>query len=164
MLPPNLRPILKQIDQAINKAESRKDDRSKRAEEIQKKIAISIDGLTNEFKAYEAKQAETERKKNRRENITIGSLVGTTAVTLALAVIACLQWGTFEKQWQTLEKTDHTLRSGQRGLAYVKSVPWRALPKDGKIQWWALIEWENSGNTPISPAHMSLWCPRAGWL
>jgi hypothetical protein len=159
MLPPDLRPITKQIDQAIEKAESRADDRSKRAEETQKKVAIAIDSLTNEFKAYEVKQAEAERKKNRRENITIGSLVGTAVVTLALAVIAGLQWGTFEKQWQTLEKTDHTVRAGQRGFAYAKSIWWRPITQNEKLVWWGLIEWENSGNTPITPVDLELLCP-----
>src|SRR5258708_23551475 len=101
MLPLHLRIIVKQINETIDKAESRADDRSKRTNEAQKEVAIAVQSLADEFKAYEAKQGEAERRKNRRENLTIGSLIGTAAITLALAIIGGLQW-------LTLAKTDET--------------------------------------------------------
>jgi hypothetical protein len=72
--------------------------------------------------------------------------------TFLLFIVAGLQWG-------TLEKTDHTLRSGQRGFAFVKEANWLATMRGGKIFWWALPNWENSGNTPITSVDFQLACP-----
>jgi hypothetical protein len=72
--------------------------------------------------------------------------------TVALVWVAALQW-------ETLEKTDKTVRSGQRGFAYVKSVWWRPYIRNDKLVWWGLLEWENSGNTPIQPVFIELNCP-----
>ena len=105
MLPPNLRPIIKRIDDAIEKAASRADDRSKRAGESQQKVAVAVNSLSDELKTYQAKQAESERKKDLREKITIGSLVVTAAVTFALAYIACLQTGISDRTDRTLHDT-----------------------------------------------------------
>jgi hypothetical protein len=104
MLPPHLRTIIKQIDQAVDKAESGADDRSRRADKAQQEVVVAIQGLANELKAYQAKQGDAEQAKNRRENLTISSLIVTAIVTVALAIIGGLQW-------HTLEKTDRTLRN-----------------------------------------------------
>jgi Sec-independent protein translocase protein TatA len=70
MLLPNLGPIFKQVKHAINEAESRADDRSKSAEEAQQKVAVAIQSIANEFKAYEKNRkkpsAESAAEKSGR--------------------------------------------------------------------------------------------------
>jgi hypothetical protein len=103
-LPPHLRAILKHVDQAVDRVNSRADDRSESANESQQKVITAIQSIADEFKSYQTKQEEAEAAKNYREKLTIGSLLVTAVITFALAIIAALQWLTFEKQWETLEK------------------------------------------------------------
>src|SRR5260221_13783385 len=105
MLPPRLRTIINQINQAIDKTESGADDRSKRAHEAQKEVVIAIQSLADEFKTYQEKQENAEGGKRRREKWTIGSLVVTAFVTIALAYIAWLQAGISDRTDKTLHDT-----------------------------------------------------------
>jgi hypothetical protein len=86
-----------------------------------------------------------------KDPLTLFTAILATA-TVGLGLLAGLQW-------QTLEKTDHTLRSGQRGFAFVKSTWWRPYARQSGLVWWALPEWENSGNTPIMHVDIELSCP-----
>jgi hypothetical protein len=146
MLPAYLRTAIKKINEAIDKAESSANNRSKRADETQQTVVVAIQSLADEFKAYQGKQEGAESGKRRRENWTIGSLFATALVTIALAVIAALQW-------ITLEKTDHTLKDTlassnitNRPFVFAKGVTIDASVMRG--YWTFAIPVENSGNTP----------------
>src|ERR1700761_338680 len=79
-----------------------------------------------------------------------------TLFTGALAVLGFLQW-------RTLEKTDHTARSGQRAFVFVKQSNdhWTtAWQEGGTIQRSFYIEWENNGNTQTRDMKVMLFCPR----
>jgi hypothetical protein len=62
-------------------------------------------------------------------------------------------------QYCELRKTDDTTRASQRGFAYVKGTPWGQFKKGDQLFWRWLIEWENSGNTPIKLVNFALACP-----
>ena len=145
MLPPHIRAIVGQVQKAVEQATSSANDRSKRSEEAQKEIASSINSLANDFKAYQAKRDETERKKSRRENLTIFSLIATAAVTLALAVIGWLQWGTLDKTDQTLKETLAANTVAQRAFVFADGV---SIARNRPLYWDFSVEVENSGNTP----------------
>jgi hypothetical protein len=156
MLPPNLRPVIKQIEQAINKSESGADDRSKRAEESQKNIAVAINSLSANFSTYLTKQDDSERKKSRRENITIGSLVVTAVVTIALAYIACLQTGISDRTDKTLH---NTLVEANRAwlapshLEFIKAID----VADGPV---VSVHFRNVGHSPgLNLKNSSGWLP-----
>jgi hypothetical protein len=154
MLPPHLRAILKHIDETIDKTDRGADDRSKRADDLQKAVVGAIQSFVDEFKSYQAKQDGAEESKLRRENWTIGALVVTAVVTVALAGVAWLQWG-------TLEKTDHTLRAGQRAFVFVKQGAWTTGKKVGdEVNRSLAVVWENNGNSQTRDMRVSLWCPR----
>jgi hypothetical protein len=100
--------------------------------------AAAVQGLTGECSVHDAKP-EAERRKNRRENLTIGSLIATTAITLALAIIGVLQW-------LTLDKSDETNRVGLR--PYISGVGLTADVERFPLYWNLSAILENSGGTP----------------
>jgi hypothetical protein len=95
MLPPNLRYLFKQIEQAVDKANRREDERNERSAEQQAAVAISIQRLADELKTYDEKQNAREDGKRRRENKTIRSLAAAAVFTLALATVGIAQVYTF---------------------------------------------------------------------
>jgi heme/copper-type cytochrome/quinol oxidase subunit 2 len=150
MLPPNVRAIIRQVTEVIekstDKAERGADDRSKRTNESQKEVGVAIQFLADEFGRYQAKQTESERSKNRRENLTIASLVITAVITLALAILAGLQWGTLEKTDHTLKDTLTSSNVTNRPFVFAKGVTIDQTVMRG--YWTFAIPVENSGNTP----------------
>jgi hypothetical protein len=76
--------------------------------------------------------------------------------TVALAIVAVFQW-------LTLEKTDHTLRAGQRAFVFVNRPvsSWTAARKVGSETVRSFyVEWENNGNSQAKNLRVALWCPR----
>jgi len=103
--------------------------------------------------AYHRQNAErnTKRKKTVREHlyavITNSDRITQillTVFTLGLLVVGFLQWCTFKKQWATFEKTDDTLRAGERAFISVTGLEMTRLEHSIRVQ----ISFYNSGATP----------------
>jgi hypothetical protein len=81
--------------------------------------------------------------------------------TVILAFVAFLQWRTLDQQARTMERTDGTIRTGERAFVFLK------LPGDGwqkahianGITMRTLpVTWENSGYSPTRDLVVKLYC------
>src|SRR5712692_10095440 len=79
--------------------------------------------------------------------------------TAGLVVVGLLTVAVLFLQFCELRKADETTRAIQRGFAYVKDTPWGQFKKGNDLFWRWLIQWENSGNTPIKSVNFALACP-----
>ncbi len=80
-------------------------------------------------------------------------------ITLFTGVLAILAFA----QWYTLEKTDDTLRAGERAFVFVKQEPnsWTVARKVGdEVTRTFGVIWENNGNSQTRDMKITLWCPR----
>jgi hypothetical protein len=113
------------------------------------------------YRRYTEKRAQRDKERSEgwksKLKDPIAIFTGILAFgTVALAVIAVFQWC-------TLEKTDKTLRAGQRAFVFVNQSPGQWIEPttiDNEIvQRWH-IEWENSGNSQTKDLTLELYCAR----
>jgi hypothetical protein len=96
-------------------------------------LAIIIAKIINSNNTERAQQDAKEKKKGALRDPIVWATIGIFLATAAAVGVGALQY-------LTLEKTDETLRSGQRGFAFVKSLWWRPIIRNEKLVWWGLIE------------------------
>jgi hypothetical protein len=139
----------KQIDEAANKAGAAAANASEHVAEVNREIAAKIDVMTNESKSYHAKQESGEKTKQRRENITIATLVASAFASFALAIVALLQWSTLEKTDSTLKDTLAANKLEQRAWVYPTSDIVGPLTfKDNRVQLPLKFTFWNTGHLP----------------
>ena len=110
---------------------------------------IDNSSFVNEARAYRQTQKTQNRNREFGDTLTILAIC-------AAGIVAYLQW-------QTLEKTDNTLRAGERAFVFVKqhSDAWTAAKKVGdEVVRSFVLEVENNGNTQTKDLMISLYCPR----
>jgi hypothetical protein len=73
--------------------------------------------------------------------------------TLLLVVVGWLQYS-------TLEKTDKTLRAGQRSFVFLKEVKPYQLGSGDHTEWYFLLTWENNGTTQTRNLTIKVSCER----
>jgi hypothetical protein len=156
MLPPYLKAIIKQINEAIDKAQRRTDDRHKRTDETNREIAAAINEIKNEFNSDQVKRDNAESGKTRRENQTVLSLFANVAVTFAILVVSVGQLCVYMRQaaimgTQTgiLDQQIKISAATQRAIVTVSGIKAVAV-KDisGAIKSWNLIaDIANRGNS-----------------
>jgi hypothetical protein len=127
MLPLHLRVIFKKIDEAIDKTETAANDRAESTKKQQKEIAVSIQSLADALKTDKAEQGESEKRKNRRENWTIGSLIATAAFTLALTVVAGLQWCALRSTDEKIGEQAKALIESERAFLVIPNISFKYI-------------------------------------
>src|SRR5271154_816787 len=91
MLPPQIKVIINQIENSIEKATRSANERNNRSTEQQAAVSASIQRLTDELKTYDEKQNAREDGKTRRENKTIIALAAAAVFTLVLDGLSACQ-------------------------------------------------------------------------
>jgi hypothetical protein len=64
------------------------------------------------------------------------------------------------KQWQTFEKTDRTLRIGERAFVYMQGVNFLKFPTGSLNSWYILPQAENNGTTQTVGMTYRLLCDK----
>jgi hypothetical protein len=81
--------------------------------------------------------------------------------TLALVIVSSLQWRTLDQQAHTMDRTDETMRAGERAFVFLK-LPgdgWqKAQITNGRTMRTLPVTWENSGNSPARDLVVKLYC------
>lgn len=124
MLPPHIKAIVNQIEKAIDQASRRADERNRAADEQRRTVSASVDSLTEEFKAYQAKQEAAEPAKRRRENSTLGALIAAAAFSLLLAGLSACQLKEMRKAYEPLRQSaEAASKQATAGRAYLFVQP-----------------------------------------
>jgi hypothetical protein len=101
---------------------------------------------------WDTREKETSRTK-LKEPLTVFTAILALG-TVALAIIAVLQW-------RTLEKTDQTSRLRDRAFVYFNNPPLTPYPPDKSIVWGVGITVLNAGNMPARSIVIQYDCPDA---
>jgi hypothetical protein len=102
----------------------------------------------------------TRNKPNAFRDPLVWATLAIAAATVTLTVVGLLQW-------RTLEKSDQTLRAGQRAFVFVRQIPtnWTAAQtRNGTVVRDIPIEWENNGNSQTKDLIVEINCPRPQWF
>jgi hypothetical protein len=138
-----------EIEDAANKASARAADAQNNQTAINRKISADVEVMADELKTHHAKQESGETKKTRRENLTIVALCVAAAGSIALAVVAILQWCTLEKTDQTLRDTLSANKIEQRAFIFRNGYSLVPRTENDAIARWGIVPiLENSGSLP----------------
>ena len=134
-------------------ARSREDDEEKKWESSNLYGSAgggsNLSALIAEIKTYR-KTSKTANRQNEK-----------VALWTIMALFAAGIFAFF--QWQTLDKTDHTLRAGERAFVFPRldQSGWQpAVMLNNQIVRGLFFGIENSGNSPTKNMILSLYCPR----
>lgn len=79
-------------------------------------------------------------------------------LTAALVVTSVLSIVVLYSQWRTFEKTDRTLREGERAFVYITGVNFFRFPAGGANAWYIVPEATNNGTTQTVNMTYNLGC------
>jgi hypothetical protein len=80
--------------------------------------------------------------------------------TIALAVVAVLQWETLEKSDLILKETLAANKAGQRAFVFLQKIDTQQIQSGQTTQWFFLPVWENNGTTQTKDLIIKLVCAR----